>query len=363
VTLVFSDGYGNIDMQLYDACGGSVVASATSTTSNETLTYAHSGPPGDLYIRVYLSDDTRNNYNIMVSGASVDCNDNGIVDVCELDCGQPGAGCEIPGCGTAQDCNTNANPDDCDIADFVSFDCNSNGVPDECDLGEGTSADCNTNNIPDECDIAGGAPDCQPNGVPDTCDIDGGTSVDVNTNGVPDECEVASVESASSCCQHGPIGEICIDMGIGGGFRVTGDNVDSRAGCVHKMVYRTNVGVSSLSGSVDCQSSAYDGTVTPYADGSTTCALEFEPALPMNDCCTITLGGDLEGQWAVASLQGDVNQDLAVTPLDYAALSLRLGQTTDSSNARFDVNVNGEIDPLDFAGISLNLGVSMPGCP
>lgn len=42
-----------------------------------------------------------------------DCNNNGIIDVCDIDCE---AGCDIATCG-------------------ASFDCNGNGLPDECELG------------------------------------------------------------------------------------------------------------------------------------------------------------------------------------------------------------------------------------
>ena len=69
-------------------------------------------------------------------------------------------------------------------------DCNSNGQPDACDIAAGTALDCNANGIPDTCDIATGQSlDCNSNGIPDTCDIAAGISFDVNTSGVPDECE------------------------------------------------------------------------------------------------------------------------------------------------------------------------------
>ncbi len=65
----------------------------------------------------------------------IECNDNGIVDLCEVDCfGSLGAFCNVPGCGFAADCNANEVPDDCEIAG-VSQDCDLNGVPDECDGG------------------------------------------------------------------------------------------------------------------------------------------------------------------------------------------------------------------------------------
>ena len=76
-----------------------------------------------------------------------DCNNNSILDVCEIACdasgldvvppcasGVPPSFCAtITGCGTTQDCNINLVPDDCDIASGTSEDCNLNAVPDECE--------------------------------------------------------------------------------------------------------------------------------------------------------------------------------------------------------------------------------------
>jgi formylglycine-generating enzyme required for sulfatase activity len=42
-----------------------------------------------------------------------DCNDNGILDECDLDCGTPGGPCDVPGCGQSTDANGNGVLDDC----------------------------------------------------------------------------------------------------------------------------------------------------------------------------------------------------------------------------------------------------------
>lgn len=62
--LFFTDSYGNINAQLYDECGGSVVASGVTYTNNEYLSYVNAGPAADFYLRVFLYDDTRNAYDI-----------------------------------------------------------------------------------------------------------------------------------------------------------------------------------------------------------------------------------------------------------------------------------------------------------
>ncbi|MFH1419698.1 MAG: right-handed parallel beta-helix repeat-containing protein, partial [Planctomycetota bacterium] len=44
-----------------------------------------------------------------------DCNGNGIPDDCDVDCGNPGEECDVPGCGESPDCNGNGLPDECEV--------------------------------------------------------------------------------------------------------------------------------------------------------------------------------------------------------------------------------------------------------
>ncbi|MHC5109405.1 MAG: hypothetical protein ACYTHJ_05960 [Planctomycetota bacterium] len=80
-----------------------------------------------------------------------DCNNNGIIDLCDIACDASShaqmAGmqctvsasfCNVSGCGTSGDCNLNLVPDDCDLASGISMDCDKNGVLDECDGEAGT---------------------------------------------------------------------------------------------------------------------------------------------------------------------------------------------------------------------------------
>jgi hypothetical protein len=113
--------------------------------------------------------DVWGTYLAILGFGAPDCNENGIPDNCDIDCGPPGGECDIPGCGESEDCNANGVPDECELQ---GNDCNENGVPDECDIADGTSEDCNENGVPDECDIADGtSEDCQPNGIPDECEV------------------------------------------------------------------------------------------------------------------------------------------------------------------------------------------------
>lgn len=53
---------------------------------------------------------------------------------------------------TSNDCNNNSILDSCELAMGAASDCNANGIPDACDIAAGTLTDQDANNIPDECD-------------------------------------------------------------------------------------------------------------------------------------------------------------------------------------------------------------------
>ena len=192
---------------------------------------------------------------VMVWPFMMDCQPNGILDECDLDCGDPGGPCDVPGCGGSLDCDTNGVPDECQtdcnendipdtcditagtsddydlngIPDECDVDCNTNGVPDTCDtdcatgncashpLGCEGPPNCNGNAIPDECELDGN--DCNVNDVPDECDIAGTTSVDCQPNGVPDECELGSND-----CNGNSIPDSCdIDAGTSWDCQLNGE--------------------------------------------------------------------------------------------------------------------------------------------
>jgi hypothetical protein len=51
-------------------------------------------------------------------GGRDDCNGNGIPDECDLDCGEPGGPCDVPGCGQSADCQPDGIPDECQLYGF-----------------------------------------------------------------------------------------------------------------------------------------------------------------------------------------------------------------------------------------------------
>lgn len=153
--------------------------------------------------RPCTSDCNRNDINDtceILSGAAEDCNDNNKIDSCEifnnraLDCNFSFRldECDLAD-GTSIDCNANNLPDECDIAqNRMVNDCNQNGVLDSCELQFGVMMvqDCNNNNIIDDCElIINSGSDCDGNGILDECDLADGTTVDIDGNCVPDVCD------------------------------------------------------------------------------------------------------------------------------------------------------------------------------
>jgi len=70
VSAQFTDAFGDIDLQLFDACGGTEVQAAETGTNNENLSYTNSGAGATFYLRVFLWDnDALNEYGMTVSGA------------------------------------------------------------------------------------------------------------------------------------------------------------------------------------------------------------------------------------------------------------------------------------------------------
>lgn len=67
-TAVFNHGNGDIDLELYDGCGGALLTNSTTNSSNEIMSYTNtSGSLQNLRLRVYLDSDTRQDYALLYS--------------------------------------------------------------------------------------------------------------------------------------------------------------------------------------------------------------------------------------------------------------------------------------------------------
>jgi len=90
-------------------------------------------------------------------------------------------------------------------------DCNTDAVPDACDIANGTSEDCNTNVVPDECDG-----DANSNGIPDDCEEGDGCQScpgDVNGDDLADASDIQDFVEALFSGEASP----CGDMNQSGG--------------------------------------------------------------------------------------------------------------------------------------------------
>jgi hypothetical protein len=98
---------------------------------------------------------------------------------------------------TVGDCNGNNILDDNEIAADPSLDCDDNGTLDECEL---VGQDCNANAVIDSCELDGN--DCNASFIPDDCELEDN---DCDFNLIPDECDAASLSVSAGVPSNGLI--------------------------------------------------------------------------------------------------------------------------------------------------------------
>jgi hypothetical protein len=67
MNMTFTHASGDIDVQLFTACGGTVALDRAANTNNESFSFLNSSASNTLYMRVYLATDTRNEYSFTFS--------------------------------------------------------------------------------------------------------------------------------------------------------------------------------------------------------------------------------------------------------------------------------------------------------
>jgi len=69
--IAFTHAYGDIDIKLFNACGGSQLAVSETATNNEAISWANStGSQQTVQLQVYLFNDTRADYSLTITGSS-----------------------------------------------------------------------------------------------------------------------------------------------------------------------------------------------------------------------------------------------------------------------------------------------------
>jgi len=216
-----------------DACGpvevvndfnGTENASGVFPRGNTLINWSATDASGNISFTAGIvtvlvdSPDCNSNNNPdscdITTGSSLDCNSDGVPDECQPDCDGDGIPdeCEISQ-GGALDCDEDGIPDECEISNGTEADCDSDGVIDLCEILSGTEVDCDQSGIPDSCELATGvAVDCNGNGQPDSCDIASGIDLDCDLNGVADSCQISSGASID-CDQDGVIDSCELNSG------------------------------------------------------------------------------------------------------------------------------------------------------
>jgi hypothetical protein len=162
-----------------------------------------------------------------------------------------------------------------------------------------------------------------------------------------------TIVSAASVRDHGGTG-LALDL--------TTNGIEPREGGVLKMEFEVSESVASVSASVSCVNNTYAGTATT-TPADTTVTVEFDPALPDQDCCEVTLSGDVSGSVFVQTCEGDLNRSGDTTTSDYLQAKIRFGQTVDATNCEWDFNLSGDISTADALQIKIRFGNSAPTCP
>ena len=118
-----------------------------------------------------------------------------------------------------------------------------------------------------------------------------------------------------------------------------------------------------LIATVTCLNNEYTGTITTStSQDGTIVILEFSPALPDEDCCTIQLNGYIEDSFLVRTLRGDLNRDGHTNPVDSNIILLRFGMSAPTAGPEFDFNVDGEVNPGDKDMIIQYFGNKVSDC-
>ena len=69
VSMTFTHAYGDIDVQLFETCGGAVLLDRNANTNNESFTFTNNTASNAILMRVYLASGTRNTYSLTFSSS------------------------------------------------------------------------------------------------------------------------------------------------------------------------------------------------------------------------------------------------------------------------------------------------------
>jgi hypothetical protein len=133
--------------------------------------------------------------------------------------------------------------------------------------------------------------------------------------------------------------------------------------------------VSGSNVQVECVNSTYSGAIDVSLQEGAYCGesklvVTFTPALPDQDCCTITLDGmtSVYGQSSVAQfdvtpLAGDVDRDGQVLTTDASRVKARFQEPVGPETFIYDVDCDGQIITPDASAVKSRFQHTAPDCP
>ncbi|MFQ5489863.1 MAG: PQQ-dependent sugar dehydrogenase [Phycisphaerae bacterium] len=146
------------------------------------------------------------------------------------------------------------------------------------------------------------------------------------------------------------------------GIDLTTNLIEPRLNGIQKLELGLNQAVVAASATVSCANSAFGGTVTTTAAG-TTVTVAFSQALPDLDCCTVTLSGDAQDHIQVRTLRGDVDRNGSVTTGDASQVRFFFNQTAAAAGPQWDFDSSGTVTTGDFSQIRFFFNNVAPLCP
>ncbi len=175
----------------------------------------------------------------------------------------------------------------------------------------------------------------------------------------------AIITSARSYLEHGIGNWLYLDIDR------DANNIEPRRDGVKKLEFKLSGSAFNVCVEVTCEIGNYDGTTNVIFESNDTINITFDPPLPDQNRCRITLSGDVENSWIVRTCKGDLCRDGATTTIDFYYFMLRFGMAPVNNNPlgpsecepQWDFNCDGSVNPADSAQILLELGNSCPPEP
>jgi hypothetical protein len=186
--------------------------------------------------------------------------------------------------------------------------------------------------------------------------ISGAANREAVLSAILDPCTfvTANVVASRSCADHGGT-SYCTALSDG--------DIEPRTSGATRLEFDLDGPVSSVSAVVVCDANPYGGTATVNAPGGSSISVEFNPALPDQDCCEVALSGDAAGSIVISTLAGDVDRNGNVNTADITVVKPKLGQMVGASNYFYDVDANGAINTADITAVKPLLGHAGAVCP